>query len=139
MLDNSSDSSNIQFDYSHLYRTQIKISKYIVSIVPSVDVEGGDANTNKFITGPNTFEFTYGDQIQVGAEVWNPQQIMQNVLSNAFYQCYYFVGINQTEPSDEPYYGYVTLNSPHIAWKLDGINYTSDPLVITYYIHPAEA
>ena len=139
MLDDSSDSSNIQFDYSHLYRTQIKISKYIVSIVPSVDVGSGDANTNKFITGPNTFEFTYGDQIQVGAEVWNPQQIMQSALSNTFYQCYYFVGINQTEPSDEPYYGYVTLNSPHITWKLDGINYTSDPLVITYYIHPAEA
>jgi len=131
-------SQNIYFDCSNLYRTEIKIWKYVVSPIPNIDVGYGDANTNKFITGPNTFEFTYGDQVKIDDNtVWSPEQIMQNVLDFESRMFYNFVGFDQTEASDQPYYGYVTLDSPHFTWRLDGTNYTSDPLVVTYYIHPA--
>ncbi len=130
----------IQLDCSQLYRTEITIWKHAVNPIPNVDIGGGDANTNKFITGHNTFEFIYGDQVKIGDhEVWDTQQIMRSVLDISSRNCYYFEGFDQTEPSDEPYYGYIKLNSPHFRWRLDGVNYTSDPLVITYYIHPAEA
>ena len=48
---------------------------------------------------------------------------------------YVFEGFDQTEYSTEPYYGYVKLKSSNMAWKLDGVNYTSEPLIITYYIN----
>ncbi|MBO7214262.1 MAG: hypothetical protein J6V66_02065 [Clostridia bacterium] len=138
MLSNNT-SSYVQFDFSQLYRTEVKINKYVVNVVPGVDVGSGDANTNKFITGPNRFEFTYGVQVQVGTnEIWGIEQIILNALSNAYSKCYYFAGLHRTEPSDEPYYAYIVLNNPHFTWKLDGVNYTTDSIEIMYYIHPAE-
>ena len=127
----------VYIDCSNLYRTEVKIRKYAASIVPHVDVGGGDSNTSKYITGYNTFEFTYGDTCQASwAEVWNTETIMQQALyvSASYYE---FDNLNQTEYSEEPHIGYVRLSSPHFAWKLDGVNWTSEPAEIKYYINKA--
>lgn len=129
MAEDISESLNIYFDCSKLFSTEVKIRKHVINLVPSIDVGRGDANSNKYITGFNTFEFTYGET--------NPEQIMQTALTNGT-GGFYFDGFNQTAASEQPYYGYLRLENPHYAWKVDGVNYTSEPVVITYYIHPAQ-
>ena len=124
-----SESMSEYLDCSKLFRTEVKIRKHVINLVPSIDVGRGDATSNKYITGFNTFEFIYGET--------NPEQIMQNTLRNGT-GGFYFDGFNKTEASDQPYYGYLRLENPHYAWKLDGVNYCSEPVVITYYIHPVE-
>ena len=124
-----SESMSAYLDCSKLFRTEVKIKKHVINLVPSIDVEHGGANTDEYVTGFNTFEFTYGET--------NSEKVMQNALSNGT-GGFYFDGFDKTEASDQPYYGYLRLESPHYAWKLDGVHNSSEPVVITYYIHPVQ-
>lgn len=116
------------FDCSEMFKTEVTIKKYLVNLVPHVE-----AGSHKNVIARDTFEFSYGEVYDNGNAVLNIQDIMLNVFppSNE----YVFEGFDQTEYSTEPYYGYVKLKSSNMAWKLDGVNYTSEPLIITYYIN----
>ena len=128
-------SQSIYLDCSKFYKTEVKIKKYTDILTPKVEVGQGGAVAAKYVTASNTFEFTYGEKYQLSwASVLNsPAQIMENVIGWSTH--WGLTGFNETEYSEEPYYGYVSLESPHYAWKLDGVNYTSEPLKITYYIN----
>ncbi len=137
MIDNSDNTLGSFYDCSNVYKTSVKIKKYTSVVAPVVEVGMGGTVAAKYVTAKNTFEFTYGDKYQLN---WadtldSPQAIMYNLIYNAYSNLYELTGFDKTDYSEAPYYGYVTLNSPHYAWKLDGVNYTSEPLKITYYIN----
>lgn len=137
MIDNSENTLGSFYDCSNVYKTSVKIKKYTNIIAPSVEPNVGGVLATIYVTAKNTFEFTYGDRCQL---TWadtldSPQAIMYHIISNASSSLYDLTDFDKTDYSEDPYYGYVTLNSPHYAWKLDGVNYTSEPLKITYYIN----
>ena len=128
-------SQSIYLDCSKFYKTEVKIKKYTNILTPKVEVGQGGAVAAKYVTASNTFEFTYGEKCHLGwaSELNSPAQIMENVIG---WNTHWILnGFNETEYSEEAYHGYVSLESPHYAWKLDGVNYTSEPLKITYYIN----
>ena len=123
------------YDYTKVFKSTVKIRKYLNIIVPIIDTEHGGEMANKYVTDLNTFEFTYGDRYELtwATTLNSPEEIMQNIIGYSSH--FNFVDFDQTEYSTEPYYGYLTLDSHNYAWKLDGTNYTSEPLKITYYIN----
>jgi len=132
---NDMSSHGIYYNCTKLYKTEVKIRKYINILVPIINKSVGGATAVKYVTDKNTFEFTYGDKYQItyGDVLKSPEEIMHNIINYSTH--YRFEGFDQTAYSTEPYYGYLVLESPHYAWKLDGTNYTSESLKVTYYIN----